>query len=479
MVTQAPARSRIAIAMAFILSCVGLIIFVWTQFGGAIPFAAQGYTIKAVFTESGLLVPGADVRISGITIGRVTGVQAEGVKSLVTIGVQHQYAPVPVDTRAILREKTLLGEGYVELSWGNRNGPKLHDGETIPNSQVESTQQLDQVLDSFNTQTQHNLQALLDGTYAALYGRGEDLNDAVGNLAPTVTYAGEVVDDLDRQRPSVKRLISNTATVLTAVGDRSGDLQSLITAGDQVLSATAARDTQLTDTVDALPPFLTQLRSTLGTLNTTLGLANPTLTQLLPVGSLLKPALSDVLRLAGPAIRLLHQAPGLVNAADGALPSITTFADAFRPAVKAILPATEDIVPIITLLSQYKNELVGAMANVAAATEATAPADTTQVIGGVPAGTAHYGRVLPPLNSEMFFGQSERPPSNRHNAYIAPGGWTGWATGLPASDCNNLHDTNQVPVLTGNNIPCVASKGFTFDGLTQYYPHVTAAQPPK
>ena len=78
MVTQAPKRSAVLAAVAFTLSCIGLMIFVWTQFGGTIPFAPQGYRVNALFTETGLLVPNADVRISGVNVGKVTAVQARG-----------------------------------------------------------------------------------------------------------------------------------------------------------------------------------------------------------------------------------------------------------------------------------------------------------------------------------------------------------------------------------------------------------------
>ncbi len=474
MVTQAPKRVAVMAVIAFTLSCIGLMAFVWVQFHGTVPFSAQGYRVKALFSETGLLVPNADVRISGVDVGTVTAVKAEGVDSLVTLAIDHQYAPIPADARAILRQKTLLGEAYVELSPGARDAPALRDGGTLPASQVERAEQLDQVLNSFNAATRHNLQALLTGTYSALYGRGHDLNDAGGNLDPAVSDAASIADGLDRERGSVKRLISSAGTVLSTVGERSSDLRELITAGDQVLSATAARSERLTATVNALPPFLAELRATLGTLSTTLGAAQPTIAALVPVGPLLTPALSDLIELSGPATRLLREAPALLDTAGTALPSVTTFFDAFRPAVRAILPAAENVVPMIEFISRYSRELTASMANVAAFTEATAPADTTADVGGTPAGTAHYARVLPPLNNEMFFGQSVREPTNRHNAYIAPGGWASWATGLPASDCSDLHDTAQIPVLNGNgNVACVTSKGWAFDGLTRFYPHVT------
>src|ERR1700730_14398353 len=136
MVTQAPKKSAVAAALLFTLSCIGLIIFVWTQFGGTIPFSPQGYRVHARFKETGLLVPNADVRISGVNVGKVAAVQNRGVYSFVTMDIEHQFAPIPTDTRAIVRQKTLLGEAYVELSTGNGSGPKFNDGATIPSSQI-------------------------------------------------------------------------------------------------------------------------------------------------------------------------------------------------------------------------------------------------------------------------------------------------------------------------------------------------------
>jgi virulence factor Mce-like protein len=480
-VTQAPKRSAVLAAVAFTLSCLGLMIFVWTQFGGTVPFAPQGYRINALFKETGLLVPNADVRISGVNVGKVTNVQARGVNSFVTMSIDHQYAPIPVDTRAILREKTLLGEAYVELATGNGAGPKFRDNGTIPTSQVGSTQSLDQVLGSFNTQTQHNLQAVLNGTYLSLAGRGQDLNNALGNLDPSITELSAVVGVLNQQQTNVRSLISNTATVLTTLGDRGSELQSLINAGDHVLSATAARNTALTQTVDALPPFLSQLRTTLGTLNTSLGLAGPSLAALKPVAPLFTPALSELIRLSGPAIKLLREAPGLLDDANRALPAITAFTAAFHPALDAILPAAEQLAPVIAFMGLYNRELVSAMANLAADLEGSSPATTTAPVGNVPAGFAHYLRAIIGVSDETLFGQKHREPANRHNAYFSPGELTHLPTGLLSSDCNNIHNPSDFPILT-NNVPCRVQPPFGWGSHAPttpsgYYPHLTAAKP--
>ena len=49
---QAPSTGRILTMVAFAASCVGLLLFLWISFGGAIPFAAQGYRLKAEFNEA-------------------------------------------------------------------------------------------------------------------------------------------------------------------------------------------------------------------------------------------------------------------------------------------------------------------------------------------------------------------------------------------------------------------------------------------
>jgi virulence factor Mce-like protein len=460
-------------ALAFTLSCIGLIVFVWTQFGGTIPFAAQGYEVSAQFRESGQLVPGADVRISGVNIGKVASIANRGLNSIVTMDIQPEYAPLPVDTRAILRQKTLLGEGYVELSAGRRSGPRFRDGARIPTWHVQATQSLDQVLGSFDKPTQHNFEALLNGTARSLQGQGQNLSNAFGNLDPTVTELTAMLGVLNQQRSNIRQVISGGATVLTTLGDRSADLRALITAGDQVLSSTAARNAALSATVDALPPFLGRLQTTLRTLNTTLGLAKPSLDALAPVAPLVTPALKGLIGLSGPAVSLLHQAPSLIDAADSALPAIGRFSRAFKPAVDALLPAARELAPTISFVAQYRQELTTAMANLAATLQATSSAHTAT-------GSASYLRAMSMISNESPYGQSVREPSNRDNTYFAPGELVNVGRGgLLSVDCSNTQNTAQVPLL-GHNVQCRQQPGFDWGNGTAagYFPRVTRAPLP-
>ena len=106
--------------VGFTAACVGILLYLWLTFGGPIPLRAEGYRFQVEFPEAGQLTQEADVRISGVNVGRVKRKEANpqtGVTDA-TIELQSEFAPIPVDTTAILRQKTLLGETYVELTPG-------------------------------------------------------------------------------------------------------------------------------------------------------------------------------------------------------------------------------------------------------------------------------------------------------------------------------------------------------------------------
>src|SRR5689334_19411234 len=128
--TGSPKVSRIATMVLFALSCVGLLLFLWLSFGGTIPFEAQGYRFEVAFPNAFDLADQADVRIAGVSVGKVVSKQLDTKANgtLVTIQMSNKYAPIHRDAIAILREKTLLGETYVQLTPGTRNSPMLPDG---------------------------------------------------------------------------------------------------------------------------------------------------------------------------------------------------------------------------------------------------------------------------------------------------------------------------------------------------------------
>jgi ABC-type transporter Mla subunit MlaD len=128
---QAPTLGRLLVMVGFALSCFGLLLFLWLAFGGPIPLKPKGYRFHASFGEATQLAKEADVRISGVSVGKVKNIvnDKQTGRSDATIELKPGYAPLPKDSKAILRQKTLLGETYVELSPGNKaNGTIPEDG---------------------------------------------------------------------------------------------------------------------------------------------------------------------------------------------------------------------------------------------------------------------------------------------------------------------------------------------------------------
>ena len=88
----------------FALSCAGLLLFLWLSFGGTIPFNPQGYRFKVSFQNADQLATQADVRIAGVSVGRVIdkSLDPQGNRTIATIQMDKKYSPVHVNGRAIL-----------------------------------------------------------------------------------------------------------------------------------------------------------------------------------------------------------------------------------------------------------------------------------------------------------------------------------------------------------------------------------------
>src|SRR3954454_16507849 len=182
---QAPTIGRLLVMVGFALSCFGLLLFLWLAFGGPIPLSPKGYRFQTSFGEATQLAKEADVRISGVSVGKVKDITttADG-RSETIIELKNQYAPIPKDTKATLRQKTLLGETYVELTPGNPKDGMLAEDAKLPASQVSPTVELDEIFRAFDPKTREAFQTWMQQQALALGGRGKDLNSAIGNLAP-------------------------------------------------------------------------------------------------------------------------------------------------------------------------------------------------------------------------------------------------------------------------------------------------------
>jgi virulence factor Mce-like protein len=430
-----PTVGQIIIAIGFALSCFGLLLFLWLAFGGPVPLAPEGYRVKVPFQEATTLAVESDVRISGVPVGKVKAVELGTDeyrdRAIATLEIEAEFAPLPDDSRATLRQKTLLGETYIELTPGEAEAETIPEGGQLPEAQVAESVQLDEILRSFDDTTRANFQTwMLDQSQSVIGGRGYDLNAALGNLDPFAEEANDVLRVLDSQRLATRQFVRDTGEVFDALSERQGQLRGLIQNTNEVFTTTANRDAELAETFTIFPTFLRESELTLRRLDRFSADTDPLVQQLRPAAKELSPTL----------VALGEAAPGLERFFDGLGPVI----DASKrglPAIERLLrsdlpPLLEEVNPnfaalnsLLEVVANYRHELTALLGNTTGA---------TQAVTSLPDGTApHYLRTLTTLNPDTAAALPRRLRWDRSNAYTKPLVYNQLADHLPVFSTEN------------------------------------------
>jgi phospholipid/cholesterol/gamma-HCH transport system substrate-binding protein len=117
----------------FMLLGIGALFFLTTQTTGRNDFSnADVYTVQARFENIGSLKQRAPVAMSGVTIGRVTGIDFDGeaLEAVVTMVIDSRFAQIPDDSDASILTAGLLGSQYIGLQAGGSEA-YLEDGGEI------------------------------------------------------------------------------------------------------------------------------------------------------------------------------------------------------------------------------------------------------------------------------------------------------------------------------------------------------------
>jgi virulence factor Mce-like protein len=461
---QAPTLGRILVMAGFALSCFGLLLYLWVAFGGGFPLKPEGYRFHIRFGEATQLAQQADVRISGVPVGKVVKLElGPGQTTDATIQLDERYAPIPRDSRAILRSKTLLGETFVELTPGNKGDGLLAEGGLLPDSQVSKTVELDEIFRSLDPRTRHSFQVWMQSLAVGIAGRGQDLNSAFGNLAPFAEDTNTLLKTLDDQNQAVQQLVRNTGTVFNALSARSSQLTSLIRNSNTVFGTIADRNQQLEETFRAFPTFERESILTLNRLNRFTREANPIITQLRPVAVQLSPTLQAAGRLA-PSFRDFFVDLGpLITAAKPGLPAFRKFLADARPALGQLDPFTRSLNPFLGYIADYLPELDAFVGNITASTQASFLAGNTPL---------HYLRTAAVFSPDGMTIYPQRLATNRPNPYRFPGQLSQLRTGLPVFENRqcasgprpvpNIGDPNTFAQTVGGVSPDVAQLILSF-----------------
>jgi phospholipid/cholesterol/gamma-HCH transport system substrate-binding protein len=457
---NAPSLGRILSMAVFALSCFGLLLFLWLSFGGPVPLNPKGYRFQVAVPEATTLAEEADVRLAGVTVGKVKSKELDkrGARTLIEIELDKKFAPIPSDTRAILRQKTLLGETFVELTPGSRSAKKLNDGGTLKASQVDPTTELDEILASFDEPTREAFRGWLEGNSKAIRGpAAQNLNDALGNLEGFAKDGADVLRILDEQEQGVKRLIRNTGVVFGAINERQGALHDLIVNSDRVFDATQSRDEALAETFRVFPTFLDESRSTLTRLETFSTNTRPLVNDLKPVADDLGPTVRDVGALSPDLEKLFRDLDPLIRASKTGMPAAERFLRGLGPVLEGAHVFLPELNPILSYLNYHQMTIAGFISQGGAALAGGGPEQHEE----------HYFPQLGVINEHsLTINKSKRPDFERGNAYYAPNALERLQRigAIETWDCANNGGQQRDPDPDKKKPPCVIGPGSLFDG---------------
>lgn len=462
---RAPTIGRILVAVGFALSCFGLLLFLWVAFGGPTPLAAKDYRVTAYFPEGSALAVESDVRIAGVSVGRVKSIELAPPEVRVNgkdttaaeLQIEPEYAPINSDARAIVRQKTLQGEAYVELTAGTepaQSGEEpavalgaaanvsdaeaeaaepVEEGGSLGIGAVEEATQFDEILNAFDEETRETSRRLLATSAEALRGRGLDLNDGLGNLGPFLADAEEIVATARAERPALRGVVRDAGTVLEALAADDRELAGAVRGANETFAGLADANEPLAQTLRILPTFEREADLTLERLDRLGARARPVVRKLLPVASDVSPTLRSVRRLAPDLESLLRELGPLIVASRDGLPALDRTLHGLGPVFDALDPALAEANPIVRFLSAYRERVATWFSNPQLGLAGALPERP-----GQPA-PQHYLRAMAMSNQETLGVHPVRLNTNRGNAYLRPNGYLEGLDDLfiPSFDCKN------------------------------------------
>ncbi|MBA3338426.1 MAG: MCE family protein [Geodermatophilaceae bacterium] len=252
------ARRRPSRRLAALIAVAGLLLTACGGFRGAYSLSLPGgadlgdnpYSVVIEFEDVLDLVPQSAVRVADVPVGRVDAIELSGWVAKVTILVNSDVV-LPGNAEAAIRQSSLLGEKFVELSAPSIEAPsgRLSDGGTIPIEATQRNIEVEEVLGALslllNGGGVAQLQTITHELGLALQGREEALRN-------TLTQLDGFIGGLDQQKSDIIAALESIDRLAeTLAGQRDTIAVALDTIGPG-LDVLEAQRTSLVDMLDSL-----------------------------------------------------------------------------------------------------------------------------------------------------------------------------------------------------------------------------------
>ena len=236
-------RNRLAVGIVGILVVVLAVIATFSY--DKLPFIKGTSDYSAYFAEAGGIKPGSDVRVSGMSVGRVSDVKLEGTKVLVDFTVR-DGVELGDRTEAAIKTETVLGNKMLEIT---PRGDGSLEG-TIPLERTTPPYDLPTALGDLTTTI-----SALDTTQlsSALTTLADTFKDTPPDLRVALEGVARFSDTLNTRDAQLRSLLADANKVTAVLGKRSDQIAGLVVNTNALLGEILSQR----DSVDALMNNLT------------------------------------------------------------------------------------------------------------------------------------------------------------------------------------------------------------------------------
>ena len=218
----------------------------------------DSYTVVAHFEDSGGIFAGGEVTYRGVSVGKVDKLELTDAGVDVYLDIENSYDEIPADAKALVGNRSAVGEQYVELQPQTDAKPFLQNDGEIPMENTElpiSTNTiLTDISNTVQSVDQEALRTTVDELGQAFAGTGEDLQKIIdaGN-----TFIEAADDNFD----ITTALIEDSNTVLRGQIASESALRTFATQLSLFSGTLADADPDLRRVIDSGSFAANQLRT--------------------------------------------------------------------------------------------------------------------------------------------------------------------------------------------------------------------------
>lgn len=242
---------------------------------GKLPFINSNRHYSAYFAEAGGLLTGAAVQVSGFKSGKVTSIDLDGPRVLVTFEVDKSIR-LGDRTEAAIKTKSILGAKILELTPrgdGSQSGP-------IPLDRTTSPYQLPDALGDLTTTISQLDTARLSDSWKVL---ADEFSDTPPALKPALQGVARFSATLNARDAQLRKLLTDANKVTAVLAQRSDALVKMLTDSNALLADLTSQSRALDDIAGNITALSRQLKGVITENRQTLKPALDKLNQLLTI----------------------------------------------------------------------------------------------------------------------------------------------------------------------------------------------------